>query len=460
MTSQIHSLALVLCAGLLSCQGPIRKPQGSWTTGAPTPTLQELDRQDSDSASAEGAWNPQQGLEALLLRAATSSPTMVAATAAWEQSLAKVPQATALPNPWVSVGVYAAPVETRTGPMDGRIGITQAIPWPGKLETAGDRAQAQAEVQRRQLEALRLRMQQQFLGLWSERIYLEQEIAISQAQFALLEHIEEVSLRLYESSRATQADVLRAQVETLKMKDRVTQLILQQEPLVASMEALLGAPIADDATWSDRDLLNQETLRAAEELRQQLELHSPELHAIEAQILAAQEGVALADLEGMPNFSIGADWTWIGEGNPNLANAGDDALALNLAVEIPLQRGPVQGLRAEALASLRHARELQQHRRWQLLAELSTALSAHEDAWRRVHLYSQQLLPKAEQSYETTLAAYQSGQADFQDLLDAGRVMLDFRLSAARAQTDAALAYGDLRGLLPATQLLPMESQP
>ncbi len=448
-----------LCGSLAwACQGPTPKPAESPLVGASSsPVVPRQEEAPSPLASAP-SWSPTDGLGPLLLRAETQSPFVRRAYQAWQAALARVSQVSALPDPWLSLSGYVQSVETRTGPMDGRLGFNQQMPWPGKLETAGNRASAVAESARLQMEQARLQVRRQFLRDWTERIYISQAEQITAAQVDLLQHIEDVSLRLYESARVSQADVLRAQVEKLEMADRLDTLREREAPLEAAMEAALGVSLGDVGDWQSMTLLDEPALPVAEQLQQWLLEASPELAALQARIEASKEAERLAELENYPDFAFGADWTWVGTGNIAQPDSGKDAFAISLAVELPLQRGRIAGAKRQALAEHRQVLEQLQRRQWTLLANLQSALSSHDDAWRRVALFEDQLLPKAEMTYDTTLAAYQSGQAAFQDMLDAARVVLDFRLSTARAQADAALAYADLNGLLPIA-LLSAQSQ-
>ncbi len=401
-------------------------------------------------------WSPADGIHQLLLRAETESPQVRAAFHRWESARARISQATAMPDPWLSLGGYVQSVETANGPMDGKIGITQRIPWPGKLETAGDRFAALAEAQRMEIENARLKVRKRFLRDWTERLYLEQAKAITAEQVELLQQVEDVSLSLYQASRASQADVLSAQVERFKMSDRLDTLKQREAPLEANLQASLGMQMSGSASWHDLAALDEAQLPGEEQLHALLLESAPQLLAIQARLDAAAKSRALADLDGMPDFSVGADWTWIGEGNPVNPDSGDDAISVSIAVELPRHRGRTDGAREQAFAETRSLIEVREQLRWQLLAELQTALSKHQDGWRRVHLFEQDLLPKAEMTYQTAMTAYQSGEAGFQGMLDAARVVLDFRLSIARAKADAALAYADLNGILPIA-LLPAE---
>ena len=448
MNTKTACAAALFGSLMVACQSPTNQ-HAPYAVDAQSTAVTARNEEPVAPLESQTSWLPSDGVAALLLRAETESPQVRAAFHQWQALHARIAQSTALPNPWVSLGGYVQSVETRTGPMDGRIGISQKFPWPGKLETAGDRMASLAEAQRMAVEDARLAVRRRFLRAWTERIYLEQAQAITTEQVSLLQQIEDVSLSLYKASRVSQADVLRAQVERLKMSDQLDSLVQREKPLTATLEATVGAPLKTSPNWQGLRFLDRTALPAESDLRALLLEASPTLIALQARLDAAAQAQELADLEDMPDFSIGVDWTWIGESNVVQPDSGDDALAISFAIEIPLQRGRIAGAREQAFAERRQVAEERQRQQWELIAELQTAIAAHQDAIRRVALFEQKLLPKAEMTYATTLAAYQSGQAAFQSLLDAARVVLDFRLSTARAAADAALAYADLNGLLP-----------
>lgn len=404
-------------------------------------------------------WSPQEGLPALLRRAQQQSPHVQVAFHDWQVRVEQIDQVTALPDPWLNLGAYLQSVETRSGPMDGRIGINQKFPWPGKLDAAGEKAAALAEATRWGIEEARLQVRSAFLKQWTEMAYLQQAIAITGSQVVLLEHIEDVSLRLYESSRVSQADVLRAQVERLQMEDRLATLEQKTHNLLPRLERTLGASLDPSADWSGVDVPLVPELASADTLEQRFHSRSPSMRRLVQEMDAAFAARTLADLEDRPDFAIGADWTWIGQGNVVSANAGEDAFSLSLAVELPLQRGRIDAARRQALAEQRRVSAALEETRWDLIASMGIALSDMVDADRRQVLYRDRLLPKGEETYETTLVAYQSGQSGFQDMLDAARVILDFRLAAVRAASDAHLAYAALSGLLPPAALLPESTE-
>ena len=127
-----------------------------------------------------------------------------------------------------------------------------------------------------------------------------------------------------------------------------------------------------------------------------------------------------------------------------MPGSGDDALALTFGVELPIWRsryraGVAQG---QAMQAARGA-ELADARN-RLLAELERARYELRDAHRRVELYENDLVPKAEESLQALLAGYQATETDFLDVIDAERLFLEFQLAAVRARADRLQAWSEI----------------
>ncbi len=66
------------------------------------------------------------------------------------------------------------------------------------------------------------------------------------------------------------------------------------------------------------------------------------------------------------------------------------------------------------------------------------------EATRNLGLLNDRLLPKARQSLEVARSGYASGKADFINLIDAQRTLLDFRLAEVEARIQRELALAEL----------------
>ena len=76
------------------------------------------------------------------------------------------------------------------------------------------------------------------------------------------------------------------------------------------------------------------------------------------------------------------------------------------------------------------------------------AVFEHDDALRKLRLYRDGLVPKAEQSLNVSYAAYQAGELDFLSLIDAQQTLLSFELMLERAITDEMQSSAELEKFL------------
>jgi len=183
------------------------------------------------------------GLDALLDRARVAGPAVRAAYQRWRQALERVPQATTLPEPRLALAAYLAEVETRVGPMQGRVGLTQALPWFGTLDAAGEAAFQESEAAREAFEAARLEALAEVRDAWFELAWLGRALEITRGHRELLLHWESVARTKLETGAGAHADVIRTQVELGKLEDRLRSLEDLRRPLHARLAAALGLPL-------------------------------------------------------------------------------------------------------------------------------------------------------------------------------------------------------------------------
>ena len=113
-------------------------------------------------------------------------------------------------------------------------------------------------------------------------------------------------------------------------------------------------------------------------------------------------------------------------------------------VSLPIWRGRVRAEVREADALLRAATHERDDMRNRLRAELGMAVFQFRDAGRRVDLFRNSLIPRAEMGLAAERQAYAAGKADFAALIEAHGTVLEFRLMAERAAADREIALGDI----------------
>ncbi|MCK5407684.1 MAG: TolC family protein, partial [Candidatus Krumholzibacteria bacterium] len=111
---------------------------------------------------------------------------------------------------------------------------------------------------------------------------------------------------------------------------------------------------------------------------------------------------------------------------------------------LPIWFGANKSRRQEAEAQYRRAQYNHAEVLNRLRAMTEKIVFEYEDALRKTRLYRDGLLPKAEQSLNANYTAYQAGETDFLNLLDAQRQLLEFQLQFERARSNLAIHRAEL----------------
>jgi len=418
-----------------------------------------LDRSFEARQSEPAPLTSATGLADYVRLALERNPALRAQAQRWRADLERVPQVRSLPDPMLRYGGYAERVETRVGPQRHRFGLSQRVPWPGKLSRRADVALAESEATRARTDLVRLRVVYQVARAYADYYYLARERAVTRETLTLVRHWESVAqARLRVGKQAAHRDVIKAQVEIGRLEDRLASLSDARRPHVARLRALLDLPRELELPWPSA--LPEVAIEPSDEqVFGLLEEHSPLLAERRAKIVARERGVDLAWQSYLPDLALGVDVIETGPARRNAAgfrptSSGQDAVIATFGISLPIWVGRNEAAVSEARARLRAAEFEQVDVRNELLAAATRALFDHRDAGRKLRLYRDTLVPKAIQSLKATAAAYEGGAGEFLDLLDAERVLLEFHLARERALADRVRSFAELE-LLTGAELGP-----
>jgi outer membrane protein TolC len=194
---------------------------------------------------------------------------------------------------------------------------------------------------------------------------------------------------------------------------------------------------------------------------------NPNLHATLAHIESQRAREKVASKQSWPSITLGVDYIQTGPAlNPALEGSGKDAWIASAGISLPVWFGKNSAKKREAGAMRRRVEYAYLELKNRLHAITVNSLFEHDDALRRVRLYRDGLIPKAEQSLNAAYTAYEAGEIDFLNVLDAQRQLLDFQLRFEKARTELAtrraeigMLTGDATALnqahLPATEIEP-----
>ncbi|MFC1588257.1 TolC family protein, partial [Planctomycetota bacterium] len=276
----------------------------------------------------------------VLVRAATErNPKIKALRNHYRAARYRILPARSMDDPMLKMGVFGGdPIETRAGAQEGKIGLSQKVPWPGKLELKGELAGQKAEIIQERMQAAEDQVIARVRSAFYQYYFVAKSIKITNEDLEILRRFEKVAQTKYAAAKATQQDVLKAQVEISTLENILLTLAQEKATAIAGInssidrhpEAKLGEPKEVLLSVFDANL-NGFYTKAAH--------YRPELKIALYQIEKSQTSVELARKDYFPDFNFGIDYTFIEAGsNPMFRRDGDDAIMFSVGLNLPLNR--------------------------------------------------------------------------------------------------------------------------
>ena len=365
-------------------------------------------------AAAQGPVPPAVPLAELAALLDSANPELAVARRETDAAIARIQPAGAPPDPAISAGYMSGFLRppffpSATTPDGGwQFGVTQPIPFPGKLAAKTDLAATLAERARWDVEVRRVTLLATLKGAYAELEFTERSLAILARTRATLEQAHSQAETRFRVGRGPQQDILRAQLEISALRERETMLRRDARTALAAINGVLGrsptttfrtAPVAITVPPSLVELQ-----RLADE-------RNPSARRADQQVAAGQAALSLARKEVLPDFGITVTTQKKVNGMPWMY--GVDVMAT-----VPIFRQRKQRpMVAEATAMLAAARGMLEATRVEAAAELAAASADAPPARALLTLYPASIQPPAPLALESSLASYQTGAVDFLTLL-------------------------------------------
>ena len=353
----------------------------------------------------------------------------LAALDARSEALDAVPsQAGALPDPVLSLNAMNLPSDTfdlDQEPMTQlQIGVSQSIPFPGKRKLKRTVAETEARAGEAFAAEQRDALRGSVRGAWWQVFHLDRALDIVDQNQDLMRDFIEIAETKYTVGRGLQQDVLLAQLELSRLMDREARLRGRRRSAEAALNALLdrspGRAVTLARTPPNVDLpelpVQAKLLRQAGDARDLLRVHRETLAAASARL-------ELAERDRYPDFRLGAGYGFR-QGDDPVRGDRADFVSVMLSVDVPLYFGQKQG---KAIEQRGHERAQRQHALSNaartIEAEIARSLADYEAAREQVLLLDTAIIPQAQQTVASMLAAYQVNKVDFLNVVN-GQLML------------------------------------
>ena len=399
-------------------------------------------------ASATANVKDSSPLTALIVEALENNPEIQAALQEREAARQRISPAGALDDPILEAGVINAPLASspfnREDMTMKMIGLSQRLPFPGRLGLRQDVAAKDAEAVGYGYQETVNRIVRGIKTAYFDLGLTLEITKLVEKNKLILERFLRIAEGRYEVGQGSQADVLKAQTQVSRMVDELLRLARERPTIEAELIRTLGrnaniaAPIPASPQLSE-EILNLESLRETA-LTQR-----PQLLALQSLIARNEKAAELARKNYYPDLDVRMSY---GQRDNMLDGARrSDMVTMTMAINLPVWRENKLAPRlAEALALRDQAQNLYQAQRNEITANLRQQVATVEQSFKSAELYQTAILPQARLTVESALAAYRVNRVDFLTLLDSQMTVFNYEISlvTAMASHNKALAEIDL----------------
>ncbi len=424
MRSSLRSL-LVLASLLAASAAGAQTP-------TPTPTVSSDRSQDPVLAG-------------LIQEAIQRNPDLAEARSLVAASRERIPQAKALPDPSLSLGLQNDGFHgLQVGKMPTsyyQIVVTQPLPWPGKRDAREKVAALGVRVQDAALARTRLTLLADLERAYVGLVLVREQLGLLDQQAAYLQQAEGSARVRYQVGKASQTDLLRAQLEQTRLQQTRLDLQAQEASLLASLNRIRVEPSTTPlATPATLETLPPPPLATEQAWMQRAEAGSPDLAYARRTLAQSEQSLDLAKLDVRPDFAVsaglmprgGLDPMWqvsVSIGLPIYAHQKQQR-----AVAEQTWRKQASGQAIQSVKTLLRQR----------IRERLAALGAAEASAR---IYREGLLVQSEATFQSAMAQYEAGKIPFLSVLEALNGWVSDRssylsvLAQAQAQQIALRSY-------------------
>jgi len=369
-----------------------------------------------------------------------------------------------LPDPVLIVGAQNLPTDTfkfDQEPMTQfKVGVRQMFPQGDTLSLKEKKLNTQASSLTSVAKTRYLTVTQKVRRLWLEVQYWEREKKILDKDKVLFKQLLEVTHSLYSVGNVQQQDVLRAELELSRLRERVIKADRQSEIQRAQLSRWIGAT-ASIETWPEAlpvillpsnmpsQLASNNFQTNAPHIQQalfeQLKAH-PMLVSLQGQIDVADKDIQISKQQYKPAWGVEFNYGYR-DGENNDGSDRSDFVSAMVNVSLPLFSNSRQDKTVQSATYRKEAQKnAYQDKLTEMVGNVQTLSRRLLQTEEQLTLFNEQILLKARQHAESSLNAYQVDAANFSDVMRAyiseQRDRLDYeRLVVTRLQLISDLQF-------------------
>jgi len=188
-------------------------------------------------------------LSGLIQEALDRSPDLMGAKALALAEGERIPQAAALPDPSLSLGLQNDGFKRiQVGRMETsyyQVMVTQGLPWPGKRGLRTEVVRLGAQASEETANRTRLSLEAEVRRSYTALLLVRGQLRLLEDQALFIRQAEASARVRYEVGQGAQADLLRAQLERTRLEQTRLELQSEERSALAALNRLRARPAAE-----------------------------------------------------------------------------------------------------------------------------------------------------------------------------------------------------------------------
>jgi len=382
------------------------------------------------------------GLSDYLAMAASGNPGLKAKYTRFEMAIEKVAQSNGLPDPTLSFGYFVQPIETRVGPQQAKLSLTQMFPWFGTLKANTQRDSLLAQSRYQEFLEAKYQLYYEVKSAYYPIYELHQTIRLHEENIKILENFKQISTVKYKNGIGSMVDVIRVDILLENAQTEIEVLKSQKYPLEVRFNRLLNRDDSD-VVYIPGDI---KVTPIEEILRDSTVLRNPMLHAYDLQIESSKAERMIAKKQGNPMIGVGVDYVFVGNSESQIQNSGRDAWMPMVSMTLPIYRKKYKSAVREAELKEK-ALQLEQHNYENtLMSNYELTQYTLETAVEKLASYERQI-KNSEMAIKILMASYSNSGKDFEEVLRMQQELLRYQKAQVVAIKDYHIALARLKYL-------------
>jgi len=381
-------------------------------------------------------------LDQAVSKALERNPEILAAQKSWEAHKAKIASVSTWPDPQLEL-MYEQIPQSGGSINDAQMkmyGISQMIPFPGKLTVKRGIVEAAARISEEKYRAKSQEIIAKVKSAYYTLFLIDKSIQINQENQDLLTSFARIAEAKYVVGKATQHDVLKAKIELSLLSNELITLEQRRQTAQARLNMLLNRK-NDVAILVINYVEVPKLIYTQAELEKIALINRPELKAGKFSLERRETVHFLAKLQYLPDFKIKLL-------QREMRTTGLNGWNFSLMADLPIWFWRKTSVVDSSGKEREQAKAKYENLSNKVRFEVQDAYVMVDSAKRLSILFKDKIIPQAKQALRSATIAYESDKVDFLTLINSQKTLEQSRLKYFQAFAELGKSLAELERVI------------